>query len=480
IYEICQGNYLEAVRVIKEKNPLPLVCGRICVHPCEFECRRTLIDESVAINHLKRFASDFEMKSGQRVELAKAPATGLRVAVVGGGAEGLTAANFLARLGHDATIYEGMPKLGGLLQTVIPDNRLPKDVLDWEIQGILDLGVEARTNSKLGRDFTVDSLLDEGYAAVFVATGGWDSQMAAGMPTESMEVLPGVQLLVHFTFNHLAGRQPKVGKKVMILGGGNASFDAARLCKDRGAESVYVVFRGRRDSVPFTEQEIQAAERDGIIVHFETVLTKMRGEGGRLTQVELTHLAGLPPTTTMEALRDVEAVELLEVDTLLTGAGRFPELIYTRVAEEDAEGQEPGAEQGPPRWETVLPYAGPFAEQDIGMFRPGEVTSDYKAVVEAIGAGRRGAISVHKKLMGEAVEPPAHMIRKQTTVLSVSEIEPVSSSPRHEMPTLSEEERVLNPTAEIELGFDEQQAIEEAKRCLRCGLICYRRQLEPA
>lgn len=476
IHEIARGNYLEAVRVIKEKNPLPLVCGRICVHPCEFECRRNLIDEPVAINYLKRFAADYEMNQGERIQLSKAPATERKVAVVGGGAEGLTTAAFLARLGHDPTIYEGMSKLGGLLQTVIPDSRLPKDVLDWEIQGILDLGVTAVTNQKLGRDFTISSLLQEGFEAVFVATGGWDSQMAEGLPKESVEVLPGVQLLVPFTFSWAGGNRPQVGRKVMIVGGGNASLDAARLAKQLGAEQVGVVFREARTETPFTDEEFQAAETEGIRLYFHAVPVKMLGQENRLTAVQLANLEGLPKVTTMEALAELEAIEEVAVDSLLTGAGRFPELIYASIRPECQGAEEEQTHPcGPIRWETVLPYAGPFAEHDIGIFRPGEVTSDYKAVVEAIGSGRRGAISVHKQLLGQAVAPPDTMIRRRTQVLSVSELEPISTSSRQRMPELGEAARVADPHTEVELGLTEQQAREEAARCLRCGLICYRR-----
>jgi len=177
IRQISEGNYLEAVRIIKETNPFPLVCGRICVHPCEYECRRNLVDEPVGINHLKRFAADFEMNSGQRVHVPRAPETGKRVAVVGGGAEGLTAAYLLNRLGHDSTVYESTSRLGGLLRTGIQGNRLPQDVLDWEINGILDAGVQDSTNQRMGKDFSVESLLKEGFSAIFVATGGWDTQV---------------------------------------------------------------------------------------------------------------------------------------------------------------------------------------------------------------------------------------------------------------------------------------------------------------
>ena len=227
IHEIAEGNYLEAVRIIKETNPFPAVCVRICVHPCEYECRRNLVDEPVAINHLKRFASDYERASGQRVQIPRAPETGNRVAVVGGGAEGLTAAYLLNRLGHDVVVYEASPQLGGILRIGLPENRLPRDVLDWEIDGILNAGIEAVTQHKLGQDFSIESLLKEGFSAVFVATGGWDTQLFERSRGEIPRPLPGVKLLIDFITAQRAGDRPSTEKQLMILGGGSAALEAA-------------------------------------------------------------------------------------------------------------------------------------------------------------------------------------------------------------------------------------------------------------
>jgi len=460
IRKISEGDPLGAVEVIKETNPFPLVCGRICVHPCEVECRRNLVDEPVAINYLKRYAADYEMKSGKRVQIPRAPESGKRVAVIGGGAEGLTAAYFVNRLGHDAVVYEGSSRLGGLLRTGLAENRLPQDVLDWEINGILDAGVQAKTNQKLGRDLTVESLLKEGYQAVFVATGGWDTQISE---RKREQALPGVQLLLDFILKQRAGKKPGLGKQVVILGGGKAALEAARECIKEGAKSVRIVMRKSRDQAAYAEKDLAAAEEEGIRLRFQSALTRMMGEGSALTQVEVVRLS----PDGAEAER-----ETLPVDTLLTGAGRFPELIYVPRKVESEEG---GPEQGVIRWETLTPYPSPFAVEDIGIFRPGEATSDYKAVVEAIGAGRRAANSVHKFLTGSPVEAPVRMIRKTTEVLTVREVEPVASSRRVEMPEISEERRVADPNAEIATGYSQEQALEESKRCLQCGLICYRR-----
>jgi len=460
IRKIKEGDPLGAVQVIKETNPFPLVCGRICVHPCEYECRRNLVDEPVAINFLKRYAADYEMKSGRRVQIPRAPESGKRVAVIGGGAEGLTAAYFINRLGHDAVVYEGSPRLGGLLRTGLAENRLPQDVLDWEINGILDAGVEAKPNQKLGKDFTIESLLKEGFQAVFAATGGWDTQMSE---KEREQALPGVQVLLDFVLKQRAEKKPALGKHVMILGGGKAALEAARECIKEGAKSARIVMRKSRDQAAYSEKDLAAAEQEGIQFHFQSALTRMMGEGSALAHVELVRLS-LDGT---EERRDA-----IPVDSLLTGAGRFPELIYVPRKMETQEG---APEQGTILWETLTPYPSPFASQDIGIFRPGEATSDYKAVVEAIGAGRRAANSVHKFLTGTPVEAPVRMIRKTTEVLTVREIEPVTTSRRVEMPEIPEDRRVADPNAEIATGYSQEQALEESKRCLQCGLICYRR-----
>jgi len=400
------------------------------------------------------------MKSGRRVQIPRAPESGKRVAVIGGGAEGLTAAYFINRLGHDAVVYEGSPRLGGLLRTGLAENRLPQDVLDWEINGILDAGVEAKPNQKLGKDFTIESLLKEGFQAVFAATGGWDTQMSE---KEREQALPGVQVLLDLILKQRAGKKPALGKHVMILGGGKAALEAARECIKEGAKSARIVMRKSRDQAAYSEKDLAAAEQEGIQFQFQSALTKMMGEGSALAQVEVVRLS-LDGT---EERRDA-----IPMDSLLTGAGRFPELIYVPRKMETQEG---APEQGTILWETLTPYPSPFASQDIGIFRPGEAMSDYKAVVEAIGAGRRAANSVHKFLSGNPVEAPGRMIRKTTEVLTVKEIEPVTKSRRVEMPEIPEDRRVADPNAEIASGYSKEQALEESKRCLQCGLICYRR-----
>ncbi|MCK4817062.1 hypothetical protein KA005_14930, partial [bacterium] len=243
-----------------------------------------------------------------------------------------------------------------------------------------------------------------------------------------------------------------------------------RSCFKEGARAVHVVFRTSQDQAPFSEDDLTRTEKEWIQFHFQSALTRMIVDGSQLTHVEIAHNLGEG--------EEEEDKEVLSVDTLLIGAGRFPELIYV-PHKENGNKEEPEQQEADiietSQWETLVLSPSPFAEQDIGIFRPGEVVADYKAVVEAIGSGRRAANSVHHFLMGEAIEPPINMIRKQTKVLSLDELEPVSEIPRQKMPELPLEERITDPSAEIALGYSEEQAIQEAERCIQCGLICYRR-----
>jgi NADPH-dependent glutamate synthase beta subunit-like oxidoreductase len=278
-----------------------------------------------------------------------------------------------------------------------------------------------------------------------------------------LKILPGVQLLVDYLLKHREGAKPVAGKNVVILGGGRAALEAARVSLQTGSQKVYLVFRKTPEQIGYSDEEIRSAEKEGIVFFFESTLTGMMGRGGDLTRVSIGSRCA-----------DPRGEEGLEADALLIGAGRFPELIY--IARMDEQGKEGTEKKGAPiQWETLAPYPGPFAMEDIGIFRPGEAASDYKAVVEAIGAGRRAANSIHLFLAGRDMNAPSTMIRKTTRVLTLDRLEPLSATPRQEMPELSSEERIGDPSAEIALGYSEEQAVKEAGRCLQCGLICYSR-----
>jgi NADPH-dependent glutamate synthase beta subunit-like oxidoreductase len=299
-------------------------------------------------------------------------------------------------------------------------------------------------------------LLKEGASAVFVATGGWDTQLAEKAAGGVAQPIPGVELLVDYVLD-IRGGKAASGNNVMIVGGGNAAIEAARAAKEGGA-GVTVVFRSTKALVPVAEEDLDAAEAEGIRIVYETALTRMIGQGSELMQVEV-----------MAASGEGEA-QVMDIDTLLVGSGRFPELIYVPRSESEEE-----EAVGVDTWQTVVPYASPFAKDDLGIFRDGEVTGDYKAVIEAIGAGRRAASAIQHYLSDEPVEAPANMIRTFTRVVSLDSLEPVPEIPRQKMAEIPREEQLLDPDKEITMGFTKDQADAEAKRCMQCGIICYRR-----
>jgi len=458
VRQIALGDYRRAVQVIKERNPFPAVIGRICPRPCETECRRQLVDEPVAINYLKRFAADFEKQSGDRVQPYKAPPSGRRVAVVGGGMEGLSTAFFSARLGHAVAVLEATPKLGGMLRNAIARERLPEEVLEWDIQGILDMGVTAETEKTLGKDFTVDSLLEGGYQAVFLAAGGWDSRLARGMAATVESVIPGTFLLVDLL---RAGAGLPVSlppdSEVVIYGGGKLALDAAKRCRDLGARAVTILFRESRDKSPLTDVEVAAGGFDGVSIRHAAAIQKLFGEGGRLTGVEV-----------LENGKDQAC--RLTAQTLILSAGRFPEMIFVQSGA--ASPAEEGAPAAAVAWEGVLPYKQPWYRDQSGLYAEGDAIADFSAAIKAIGAGRRAAASIHQVMSGITPHLSEKVIDPKAHIQNVSRVDNIKLFPRQIMPVCSGTE--LMRCGELERGFSEDAARKEAGRCLQCGLICYR------
>ncbi|MGB6012208.1 MAG: FAD-dependent oxidoreductase, partial [Desulfobacterales bacterium] len=281
IYQTKIGDYEGAVNTIRERNPLLLACGRVCPHPCENKCRRGIEDEPVSINQLKRFVADHEMKTGKRLPISVAPSTGRKVAVVGGGPAGLSNAYFLRRLGHDVTIFDAMPKLGGMIRYGIPEYRLPKEVLAWEIDGILNLGIEHKPNVALGRDFDIGSLIASGYDAVFLGIGAW-KDYTLGVEGENLQgCYTGINFLTHFAVwqqERPHDEQPFIGKKCVVIGGGNTAIDCVRTLVRLGANEVTIVYRRTRKEMPANEVEIVAAEHEGIKFTFLAAPTRVLGD----------------------------------------------------------------------------------------------------------------------------------------------------------------------------------------------------------
>ncbi|RJX33882.1 MAG: FAD-dependent oxidoreductase [Desulfarculus sp.] len=465
IKAIGEGRYAEAVTIIKEHNPFPLVCGRVCPHPCESQCRRGLIAEPVNINHLKRFAADYEMHSGQRIQPFCLPKNGRKVAIVGGGPSGLTCAYYLARLGYSPTVFEAQPKLGGMLRYGIPEYRLPKKTLDWEIQGILDLGCEAKTNMVMGRDFTLESLRKEGFEAIFMGVGCWNSRDMRVEGEDLQGVLPGTNMLI----DRGNLKETPVGERVVIIGGGNTAMDCARTCWRLGAKEVTLLYRRSRAEMPANDIEVIEAEHEGIKFQFLAAPTRLIGENGKLTGLEYIKMElGEPDASGRRRPVPVEGSEtIIPVDNVIAAIGQYPDLS---CLEAGAAGQELKLT----KWDTIAAEIDAGSTNIPGVFAGGDTVTGAATAVEAIGAGRRAARSIHHFLSGEEFAAPGdwvHSVKELPQIKDIPEAVPVGE--RVKMPELSVAQRALNFN-EVELGLTEEMARAETQRCLQCGLYCYR------
>ena len=448
IEQIAGSDYTGAVQTIKERNPFPTVIGRICPRPCENDCRRQFVDEPVAINFLKRFAADYERTQSERIQPFKAPDSGRRVAVVGGGVQGLSTAFFAARLGHGATVVEGTDRLGGLLNTAIAKYRLPQDILQWDIDGILEMGVEARTGQMLGSQVTVAGLLDEGYEAVFLATGGWDSRLARGAEKTVETPLPGGYLLLDLLRSGKDGHGTiACGADTVIIGGEGLAGQALTKARSLGARNVTFIFGdhpGEAAATALLEAGAQVLTGSGII--------RLSGEADALQAIEVLD------TVTNETRQ-------LPAQTLVFSAGRFPELIFTRPNEQ---------EDRPQAWTAVPPYKHPAQSTAPGLFAKGDALTDFSGAIKAIGAGRRAAAAIHKLIYNIPLDLPQNALKPDAVIQNVDHVEAVPTSQRRIMPLA--ERRDLEQLMELEKGFDTQAAMAEAARCLNCGLICYQHE----
>jgi formate dehydrogenase beta subunit len=467
IRQIGLGNSHRAVQVIKERNPFPAVIGRVCPRPCELECRRNLVDEPVAINYLKRYAADFEKNSGERILPYKAPATGRKIAVIGGGVQGLSTAFFAARLGHAPVVFEAGAKLGGLLRSAISRDRLPEAILDWDIEGILEMGVKAETAKVMGKDFTLASLIAEGFEAVFLAAGGWDSRLARGATADIEAPIPGTCMLVDLIRLGTQRRQDfSVEADVVIAGGGRLALDAAKVCQDLGAKTITVLFREKWENSPVADADLDKAGLKGLKIIHQAAINRLVGEGDRLKQVEYIEADTLKKT-------------LIEAQTLVLASGRFPELIFVRLKREATGTEEAAGAATPPdpslAWEGIQAYKQPAFKDEVGLFAEGDVLADYSAAIKAIGAGRRAAASIHQIMHGLPPDLTANVITPKSVLQNVFHLEKVQASPRQIMPICSGQE--LAVCGEVERGFSPDMAQKEASRCLQCGLICYEHTL---
>ena len=462
VAHVSRGKFEEALKLIKERNPLPLCIGRVCPHFCEEACRRNRVDQPIAINPLKRFVADYDLLQGISYKPEVAPNSGHKVAIIGGGPGGLSAAYYLRQKGHGVTIFDAKPLLGGMLRYAIPEYRLPKKILDQEIKGILDLGVEVRPNQFFGQDFTLADLRKEGYKAIFLAVGTWKSTRL-GLEGEDQ---PGIVHALNFLIQTAMGNPPEIGKKVLIIGNGNTGMDAARTCLRLGAEEVTMLYRRSRKEMTAHPEEVAATEAEGVKLELLVSPTRIISENGRFKALEFIRNELKEPDAGGRA-RPVPipgSETIMEADLAVISIGQFSDLTFL--------------EKDPDLKELVLskwgtPDANPQTLQTSipDLFIGGDLWRGPQTVIQAIADGRTAANSVHQYLTRGAVQPvkkPFNISKGKLAQVDQANFEGIPERPRVHQPHLPLPEREKN-FREVEATIGQAEAMEEAARCLSCG-----------
>ena len=451
VKKIAEGKFSEAVEVIKDKLPLPASIGRVCPHPCESACRRKMVEEPISIAFLKSFAADKDLASDAPFTPAAARASGKSVAIIGGGPGGLTAVYFLRLKGHAVTVFEAMPKAGGMLRYGIPEYRLPKAVLDREIAAIENLGVEIKTNVRIGHDISLDTLRKD-YDALIIAIGAWKSS-PIGCQGENLEgVWSGIDLLREIAL----GNRPNIGRKVAVVGGGNTAMDACRSAVRLGAQEVSIIYRRTINEMPAEKIEIEEAMEEGVIFRFLRSPLEIMGEDGKVKAMKLQVMTlGEADASGRQSCLPLEGeTEMLEVDTVIAAVGQKVSTIGFEALELNRKGIIAADENS---FLTSLP----------SVFAVGDATNKGADIaIAAIGEANKAADIVDAYLRGENIS-------YKKPYYSEREILPAMLSDREKMPrarmkSISPHERIKN-FEEMNLGFSEEEAIAEAKRCLECG-----------
>ncbi|MCR5484060.1 MAG: FAD-dependent oxidoreductase, partial [Clostridiales bacterium] len=448
---IADGQYDEAIKLIKERIPLPASIGRVCPHPCEKKCRRGLVDEPVAIAFMKSFAADKAFANGDGYIPETKADTGKNVSIIGGGPAGLSAAYFLREMGHGVTVYDMMPKMGGMLRYGIPQYRLPKEILDKETSLIEKMGAVFKNGIKIGKDITFDEIRSNS-DAVLVAIGAWKSS-GMRVPGEELDgILGGIDFLREVVLKNATS----IGKRVAVCGGGNTAMDACRTAVRLGAEEVYVVYRRTRGEMPADDVEITEAEEEGVTFKFLTNPDEFIGENGHVKAVKLQKMKlGEPDASGRRAPVPIEGeFETLDVDTVIMAIGQ-------KISAEGFESLEKTK-----RGNILADEAGFFTSVD-GVFGAGDATNKGADIaVSAIGEARKAALSIDAYLSGRkyAYKKPFYSEIEKTA----EDFKGKEKVPRVKMPTLSPDERRSNFN-EIVKGYSDEDAQREGSRCLECG-----------
>ncbi len=465
---IREGRYAEAMRVIKEDNPFPGICGRICNHRCETACNRNLVDEPISIAALKRFVTD---KVYAEAYVAPQPAERKyeeRIAIIGSGPCGLTAAKDLIQAGYGVTIFEALPVAGGMLRVGVPEYRLPTWIINREIQEILDLGVELRLNTPVNN---LDDVFAQGFSSVLIAVGAHEGKKLPIPGADHPDVLVNTIFLRDVRMNNAPESKDR---HVLVLGGGNVAMDCARTALRLGAKKVDMAFLESRETMPSHKEEVAEAEEEGITLYPSRSFTRILSENGRLNGVEAVNVSFMKfesdGSLTLETVPNSE--HRLDCDMVIFAIGQRAGLAF--IPEDGG--------VGITRQRTIAVNPNTFATSRVGVFAAGDATTGTAFVIDAVAAGHKSADSIHKYLRGENIELRHHtdlpaVKMNPTEVAEQIRRGDIRIQPRVRMEALHPETRTRS-FEEVNRGFTEEEARAEASRCLQCGvcsecLACY-------
>jgi len=454
ISAIREGNYNFAFELNHGDNLFPAILGRICVHPCEEKCRRgLLLDLPISICSLKRASADFKTHTPQKETVIKK--RDKKVAVIGAGPSGLSAANDLARLGYSVAIYESFPIPGGMLNVGIPPYRLPREVVRQAIEEVRRLGVEIITSAPIGKEFNLESLRKK-YDAVYIAAGAHKAEKL-GIPGEDLQgVIHGVTFMQMVNLDE----DLKIGSSVAVVGGGNTAMDAARSSLRLGAKEVFILYRRTREEMPVDPRELEQVEEEGIKVHYLTQPIRVISRDGiGVSGVRcIRNRLGDPEKDGRRRPIPIEGTEFdIDIDLLIPAVSQSPDISFLP--------EEIGLEIS--KWDRLSVNPETFETNVRGLFAGGDFVTGPRDVIRVIADGRKAALSIHTYLSGEKFEKrPAYF-----TPVSEVKIDPdLEKIPRQKIDTIPIQER-KSVDKEVELGFSKEVAVREAVRCLQCHIF---------
>ena len=454
IAAIVQGKYADGLKLIKKEMPFPAICGRVCPHPCEEKCNRGKVDEPIAIEYLKRFLADVDLSLETRYKPEIKVEREQKVAVIGAGPAGLTAAWYLAIEGYRVTVFEKLPVAGGMMAVGIPEYRLPRNILQAEIDAIKELSVDIKLNVEIGKDISFEDLRND-FNAVFISVG---CHQALKMRIPGEDNLKGVIDSITFLRDINLGKSPAYKGRLLVIGGGNAAIDSARVAKRLGYDDVAILYRRMREEMPASSWEVEEAIEEGIDLQFLTAPVKILGNNGKVSGLECMRMElAEPDESGRRRPIPIEGSEFtIKADVIVVAIGQRADLSFLSEGHGVDISRRNTIEADPITAATNIP----------GIFAGGDVASGPGIVVEAVAFGKKAAVSIDRYLKGEDMRVGRRKDWKGIE-FEPEHAEHADRQPMFRLP-LAERNRAFK---EVDLGFNEEQARREASRCLRlCGM----------